>query len=332
MKFRGKLLVSVLLCAALGSSVRALLAADPAQGSRPAFPSKPVHIVVGFSPGGLPDISARLIAQKLSEGWNQQVLVENRPGAGGNIGAEFVAKSNPDGHTILSTTSALAASPALYANLAFDPAKDFAGVTVLGSTPMLLVAAPSKGMKSVKDVIALAKAHPGQLNFASAGVGSNTHFAMEVFNSAASVDIVHVAYKGIPEALTDVMTGRVQLFMAPLGNALTPVKDGKVLALGVTSKQRASVLPDVPTVLESGVPYSWEAWFGLLVPANTPRAIVANLDSEITRVLTIPDVRGRLAGLGAETPAGTPEQFDRILRDDIATFATAAKAARIKPQ
>ena len=309
-------------------------AAQPA-GSDPAasFPSKPIRIVVGFSPGGLPDISARLIGQKLLESWKQQVVVDNRPGAGGTIAAQIVASANPDGYTLLSVSSAHAAAPAIYAKLPFDTVRDFAGITMIATAPSILVATPSLGVKSVQELVALARTRPGQLNFSSAGIGSATHFSMELFKSMAAIDIVHVPYKGIHEALTETMTGRVQFFMSPIINALPLVKDGKVLALGVTTTQRNSLLPEVPTVAESGLPgYQWEIWYGLLVPAQTPRTVIAKLNREITRVLNLPEVRERWTPLGVEPRPTTPEQFDKLVGEQIATFTRLARASNIKAE
>lgn len=329
--WRGVLAVS--LCAAMTIGNHAAQAAGPATGSAPAFPDKPIRIVVGFSPGGIADISARIVAEKLADAWKQQVMVDNRPGAGSVIGSQIVASSAPDGYTMLSVSAAHAAVPTLYAKLPFDSARDFAGVAMTCTGPLLLVATPSLGAKTAQDLIALAKARPGQFNFSSAGVGSATHFAMEFFKNKADIDIVHVPYKGVPEALTDTLTGRVHVFISPLINALPNVRDGKVIALGVTTARRSSLLPDVPAIADSGLPgYRWESWHGLLVPAQTPRAVVARLNAEIMRVLGQSDVRERIAALGLESPPNTPEQFDKFIRDEIAMYAQAARAAGIKAE
>ena len=316
------------LCASLALAAPHTFAAEPAG----TFPSRTVTLVVGFSPGGLPDIAARLLAPALSDAWKQQVIVENRPGAGSAVAARMVATGNADGHTILSTTAAHSAAPALYAKLGYDPAADFSGVALVGTTPLLLVTGPNSSLKTLADLIAQAKAKPGFINFASAGVGSNTHFGMEVFNSTAGIEMTHVPYKGIPEALTDIMTGRVEVFAAPLGNALAPLRDSRLRALAVTKGQRTSLLPDVPTVAESGIAYRWDTWFGLLVSSKTPRAIVMKLNADIMRILEQPSIAARWAALGAEVPRATPEQFDQIVRDDIATFTRSARAAKIQPE
>ena len=297
------------------------------------YPAKPIRIVVGFTPGGGPDITARFIAQKLAESWPQNVVVDNRPGAGGTIAAQLVAHANPDGYTLLSVSSAHAVAPVIYAKLPYDPRKDFAGITLTASSKYLLVVAPGLGVKSVADLVALAKARPGQLNFSSAGVGSGTHFAGEQFKSMAAINVVHVPFKGIPEALTETMSGRVQFFMAPIANAVNLVKEGKLAALGVTSLQRDPLVPDVPTVSEAGVPrYQSRLWFGLLTARQTPRAIVARLNSEITRILRAPELRQRWAPIGLDPESTAPEQFDKLIIDEIAIFTSIARAANIKAE
>jgi len=320
-------------CAALSLHAFAANAAEPAPGAAAAvFPSRTVQIVVGFSPGGFPDIAARFIAPALADFWKQQVIVENRPGGGSSVAARLIAASPADGHMMLSTTAGHSAAPALYAKLGYDPAQDFSGVAILGTTPLLLVVAQNSDIRSLKDLIAQAKARPGYINFASAGVGSNTHFAMEVFKSVAGIEMEHVAYKGIPEALTDTMTGRVQIFAAPLGNALAMVKGAKLHALATTRAQRSPLLPEVPTIAESGLSFSWETWFGLLVPSKTPRSIVAKLHADITRALSQPSAAERWAALGAEMSRAAPEQFDQTIRDEINTFTRSARAAKIQPE
>jgi tripartite-type tricarboxylate transporter receptor subunit TctC len=318
--------------AALLAAMAAGHAARPADGAAAAdFPGKPIRIVVGFTPGGGPDITARFIAQKLTESWRQNVVVDNRPGAGGTIAAQTVARANPDGYTLLSVSSAHAVAPAVYAKLPYDTRKDLAGITLTASSKYLLVVAPALGVKTLKDLLALAKAKAGQLNFSSAGVGSGTHFAGEQFKSMAAINVVHVPFKGIPEALTETMTGRVQFFMAPIANAVNLVKEGKLVALGVSSVQRDPLVPDVPTVAEAGVPgYHSELWFGLLTTRQTPRAIVGRLNREITRILNEPDLRQRWTPLGLEPRPTTPEQFDKLISDEIAAFTAIARAANIR--
>jgi len=290
-----------------------------------------MRIVVGFTPGGVPDVTARLIAQKLATSWKQQVVVDNRVGAGGTIAATIVAHANPDGYTLLSVSNAHAVAAAIYPKLPYDTIKDFAGITMTASGPALLLVAPALGVKSAQDLIALAKAKPGQLNFSSAGVGSGTHFGAELFKSMAGIDVVHVPFKGIPEAITETISGRAHFFLSPLASAINLVKEGKVPAVGVTSMQRVAQLPDVPTVAESGLPgYRWDFWYGLLVPAKTPRAAIARLNREITGILNQSDVRARWVALGAEPAPTTPEQFDTLIAADIAALTKLARAGNIK--
>lgn len=321
-------LLSLPLCAVAGATmVAGARAAEPAA----SYPGKPIRIVVGFTPGGVADIAARAVATRLAESWKQQVIVDNRPGAGSAIGTGIVAASDPNGYTMISVSAAHAIMPAIRSSLPFDSERDFAGVAVTCTGPLLLIASASTGVKSVKDLIAQAKAKPGQLNFASAGIGSATHFAMEVFKIRAGVDIVHVPYKGVPEATNDTLTGRVQLFVSPLINAIPQVRAGKVVALGVTTTFRSELLPDVPTIAESGLPgYRAESWHALLVPAKTPRPVVAKLHAEVVRVLQQPDARAQFAKLGLVSPPTTPGELDKFIRGEIATYRQIARAGNIK--
>ena len=297
-----------------------------------SFPAKPIRIIVGFTPGGGPDITARHIAQKLTEAWRQQVIVDNRPGAGGTIAAATAANANPDGYTLLSVSSAHAVAPAIYSKLPYEP-KDLAGITLTATSKYVLVVAPSSPLKSVKELVAAARAKPGQLNFSSAGTGSGTHFAGEQLKAMAAIDLTHVPYKGIPEALTDAMTGRVQFFMAPIANALGLVKDGRVRALAVSSKARDPLLPDLATVAEAGVPgFESILWFGLIAPARTPPAIVGKLNAESRRILNEPDTRTRWIPMGLEPHPTAPAEFDRLIAQDTATFSKLAKAANIRAE
>jgi tripartite-type tricarboxylate transporter receptor subunit TctC len=298
-----------------------------------AYPNRPLRIMVGFTPGGGPDLTARHIAQRLGESLGQQVIVENRPGAGGTLAAALAARSAPDGYTLLSVSSAHAAAPAIYSKLPYDTLKDLAGVTQTGSSKYVLVVAPAAGMKSLGELLAAARSRPGQLNFTSAGVGSGTHFAGELFKSMAALDVVHVPHKGIPEALGEVLSGRVQFFMAPIANAVGQVRDGRLVALGVSSLGRDALLPEVPTIDAAGVPrYECELWFGLLAPSGVPRNILARLSGEIGRILSDADTRARWTPLGIEPRPTTPEAFDRLLRSEVATFARIAREANITSQ
>jgi tripartite-type tricarboxylate transporter receptor subunit TctC len=320
-------------CAALLalSCVVALPCAAEAADGAASYPGRPIRVVIGFSAGSTVDVSARVIGQKLTEIWKQQVVTENRPSAGGIIAAQIVANATPDGHTLLSVSASHAVAPAMYAKLPYDTARDFAGITTTVSVPAVLIVSPALGFKSVKDLIALAKAKPGQVLFSSAGIGSATHFSAELFQSLAGISVAHVPFKGIPEAVLEVAVGRVQFMLSPTTNALPFIKDRRLLALAVTPAKRVAVLPDVPTISEAGVPgYRWETWFGLLAPARTPRAIVAKLNQEITRILNHPDSKERWVTLGAEPVPIAPEAFDKFVVDQIALFTKLARAANIK--
>lgn len=304
-------------------------AAAPASADR--YPEKPIRIVVGFTPGGGPDITARYIAQKMAESWKQPVVVDNRPGAGGTIAAKTVAGANPDGYTLLSVSSAHAVAPAIYDKLPYDTLRDLTGITLTASGPTLLIVSPALNVKTAGDLIALAKSKPGQFNFSSAGVGSGTHFAGELFKSMAAIDVVHIPFKGIPEALAETMTGRVQFFFSPFASAIGLVKDGKARAIAVTGAKRMAQVPDIPTVSESGLKgYTWDFWYGLLVPAQTPRTVVVKLNLEITRILNEPDLRQRWAPLGVEPTPGTSEQFNKLVAAEIGAYTKLARASNIK--
>ena len=297
------------------------------------YPNRPVKIMVGFTPGGGPDITARHVAQKLSESWGQQVIVENRPGAGGTLAAAQVARAAPDGYTLLSVSSAHAAAAAIYPKLPYDTVGELAGITQTGSSKYVLVVPPSLGVKSLRELLDTAKAKPGQFNFSSAGVGSGTHFAAEIFKAMAAIDVVHVPFKGIPEALAETVAGRVQFFMAPIANSVNYVKDGRLLGLGVSSLQRDPLLPGVPTVDEAGVAgYQSELWFGLLTASGVPRAIIAKLNRDIVRILGEPDTRSRWGPIGIEPRPSAPEGFDRMIREEIALFSRITRAASIKAE
>ena len=295
------------------------------------FPVKPVRILIGFTPGGGPDITARYIAQKLTQEFKQQVIVDNRPGAGGTIAANIAANANPDGYTLLSVSSAHAVAPAIYDKLPYDVRRDLTGITLTASSKYVLVAAPSMGYKSLKDLLAAARSKPGKLNFSSAGVGSGTHFAGELLKSMAKIDVEHIPFKGIPEAMTEAVTGRVEFFMSPIASAVSLVREGRVVGLGVSSLKRDALLPDVPTIAESGVPgYDSILWFGLLTQGKTPRPLVTMLNREVTRILGEEETRRRWAPIGLDPSPTSPEAFDKLIAADIATFTRLARAGNIK--
>jgi tripartite-type tricarboxylate transporter receptor subunit TctC len=299
-----------------------------------SYPIKPVRVIVPFSPGsGIDAIGARPVMQKLAEMWGQPVIVENRTGAGGTIGATLVAKAPADGYTLLVNSAAHVTNPLLYSNPPYDAAKDFVVVAPLVRLPNVLVAAPSVGIKSVSELIAAAKAKPGQLNFASSGTGTGTHFTAEKFKLMAGIDVEHIPYKGGPEAMTDVMTGRVTYWLPSIGTALPFIQGGKLLALGVTSRQRSAALPNVPTLAESGLAGFDDAlWMGVWAPAGTPAPIVDKLAQDIARAFAMPDLRERLASNVAEPMDITPAEFARFIRNETEAAARVIKAAGIKPQ
>ncbi|MDB5905773.1 MAG: protein bugT-like protein [Betaproteobacteria bacterium] len=296
------------------------------------YPTKPLRMVVPFPPGGTSDFLGRVAAQKLGEALGQQVIVDNRPGAGGNIGTELVAKSPPDGYTLLTDPgSTLTINPSLFAKLPFDPLKDFAPVTILAAVPNLLVVHPSLPVRNVKELIALAKAKPGQLNYASSGAGQSTHLSMELFKSMAHVNMIHVAYKGSSPAITDLLGGHVLLMFDNMPSALPHAKAGKLRGIAVSTARRSPVMPDVPTVAESGLPgFEVSVWFAVLAPAATPREIVERLNGILVKALQSPDVRERLSSQGAEPIGDTPADFTAVMKRDLAKWAKVVKDANIK--
>jgi tripartite-type tricarboxylate transporter receptor subunit TctC len=283
-----------------------------------AFPDKPVRFVIGFTPGGPSDILARAVGQKLAERWSQQVVVENRPGAGGNLAAEAVAKSAPDGHTwLLGNNSILATNQSLYRQLPYDPVKDFAPVALVAVQPNILVVHPDVKANSLSELISLAKQNPGKLNYASSGAGAAAHLAGELFKTMAGVDIVHVPYKGAQPALTDLIAGHAQLMFATSASVIPYVKAGRLRALAVTTAQRSPSVPDLPTVAEAGLAgFEATTWHGVVVPAATSPALVHRLNQDINAVLREKGLSERLAGLGAEITTGTSREFaDYIARE-----------------
>lgn len=305
----------------------------PSAAQNGAYPSKPIRVVVPFTAGSSTDVIARAITDKLSASLGQQVIVDNRGGAGGTLGAAQVANAAPDGYTILIHSSSHTVSPSTYLKLPYDTINDFAGVTPIAALPNALVVSPSKNMKTLKDLLDLAKAKPGQLNYASAGQGSATHLNAEKFRTQAKIDAMHIPFKGSPEAVTEVMGGRVDYYFSPVAPVLSHIRDGRLVALAVGSPKRSTALPDVPTTTEAGVPNSeFNFWIGMLVPAKTPKDIVNKLNAEVQKALASNDVKERFAKLGAEPWTMSPDQFDRYIKDDIAANAKLVKEAGISPQ
>lgn len=306
------------------------LGLTPLNGSTQTFPSKPIKLISGATAGSASDIIARSIAEKLQNEFGVPVLVENKPGAAGTVAIQTIFNSPADGHSIFVYTGAHTVLP-LINKVSYDPVKDFSAVIPLAVVPNVMVVSPNKGYKSVKDVIAVAKDKPGQLNYASAGLGSATHMSAEKFKLATGIDAVHVPYKGSPEAITETMTGRIDYFFAPLVSALPMIKAGKLVPLAVSTAKRSSQLPDVPTLAEAGIAKSeYLFWIGMLVSAKTPRDIVNKLNQSTLKALQDNEVKERLAGLGAEAMPMSPEQFDQLIKDELISNATVIKAAGIK--
>ena len=298
-----------------------------------AFPDKPIKFVVPFTAGSGTDIVARTVAEPMSKALGQPIVIENKPGAGGTLGAAQVAKSASDGYTLLVHSAGHVANPAIYSSLPYDTVKDFVGVTPLASLPNVLIVAPSKGWKSAQDLVAQARANPGKLNYGSAGIGSATHMNAEIFRDSAKFDAVHVPFKGTPEAMTETATGRVDYFFAPLTSALPLIKDGRLQALAVGTPQRSPLLPNVPTTVEAGFPKSeYTFWVALLAPAGTQKAVIDRLNAEALKALASPEVKEKLAALGAEPMPMQPGAFDAFIRAETSRMAEVVKAAGIKAQ
>jgi tripartite-type tricarboxylate transporter receptor subunit TctC len=301
--------------------------------SAQTFPTKPVRLVVPFPAGGAVDTVARAVGQQLALGWKQQVLVDNRPGAGGNIGADVVAKSAADGYTLLITTNGLAISPSLYRKLPFDAAKDFAPVTQLTSSYLVLVANPKFSATNFKELIDLAKAKPGQVSYGSTGIGVAPHLMMELMKSMTGTDLLHVPYKGDAQVTPALMSGEVQVAFMPTVAVVAHIKAGRLRGLGVTPTTRVPVLPDIPTIAEAGLPgFEYTGWLGALAPSGTPRAVVNQIQRDMAAAVGTPDIKERMPTWGYEPIGSSPEQFAVQYQDDIRAFAKVVKDARIPMQ
>ena len=298
-----------------------------------AYPSKPIKFIVPFSAGSVTDIVARTVGDAMGKSMGQPIVIENKLGAGGTIGAAQVARSEPDGYTLLVHSSGHALNPALYPNPGYDTLKDLTGITTLAAVPNVLVVHPNKGWKSQADLVAAAKAKPGTFNYASAGVGSATHMNAEIFRMQTGIDALHVPYKGTPDAMSNVIGGSNDWFFAPLASALPLIKDGKLQALSVSTKVRAATLPQVPTSIEAGVPGSdYTLWVGMIAPSATPPAIIKKLHDEVLKALASPEIKERLAKLGADPFPMSPEAFNAYIKTEMDTAARIAKAANLKAQ
>ena len=317
--------VALALVLSLGSFVFA------ASAIAQSWPARPVRMVVPFAAGGTTDVLARILGQKLSESLGQQVPVENRPGANGNIGAELVAHSPADGYTIMmGFDGTLAINPSVYRKLAFDPLRDFVTVALVGRVAPLIVAHPSLPAKSLQELVAYAKANPGRINYSSAGHGSTSHLAGELFKSRAGIEMTHIVYKGGGQAMNDLLSGQLQLLITALPTVDAHVRSGKLRAIAFTTARRVAGMPEIPTIAESGYPgFDVSTWYGIVAPAGTPPEVVRKLNAEIAKVLEQPDIRQRFAQLGTEPGGGTPESFAATLRADIDKWAAVVKGAGI---
>jgi len=311
----------------------AIVALAPLTAAAQAFPAKPIRIIVPFTPGSATDTIARPIAERLSAGLGQPVLVENRPGAGGTIGIGVLAKSPPDGYTLGVVSTGHVVNPVLYSSLPYDTLRDFSGVAPLAGQPSVLVVSPALGVKTARDLVAMAKAKPGALNYATAGVGSAAHISAEKFRMAAGIDAVHVPFKGSPESIIETIGGRTQYTWTPLSTAVGQIRGGQLLALAVSTAHRSQTLPEVPTIAEAGFPRGeFNFWVGMLAPANTPHEVLVRLNAEVQRALQTADMKERLAKLGSEPMAMSPEQFDAFIRDEFRVLGDVMRASGVKAQ
>ena len=326
--------MTVCVCGLSAAGMQAAVAASAAADAPESYPNRPVRLIAPFVPGGPTDIVARLVAQKMGDNTRQSVVVENRGGAGGSVGMQLAANSTPDGYTIvLGSSGNLAVNPALDPKLPYDPLKDFQPLTQTTSGPQIFVVPVSLPVKTVQDLVALAKAKPGQLNYASGGAGTTTHLGVELFKMMTGVNMVHVPYKGTGQALTDVISGQVQMMMSSALPAVPHIKAGRLRGLGVTSAKRAAAYPELPTLSESGVPgFETTSWHGMLVPAKTPRAVVQRVHAELVKALTAPEVKEKFAGLGMDVVANRPEEFTAYIKDENVKWRKVVATIGLKPE
>ncbi len=310
-----------------------LLAACTAGAYAQAYPAKPIRFVVPYPPGGSNDVLTRITAQAMAPGLGQQIVIDNRGGAGGMIGADHVAKSAPDGYSIVNVQASFTANAALRQKMAYDPMGDFAYIGMMARGPLLAVVHPSLPVKNIRELVALAKAKPGQINYGSTGTGGHNHMATELFRRMAGINIVHVPYKGVAPALTDLMGGHTQMVMTSLPSAMTSVQAGRLKALAVGSEQRTSFMPEIPTIAESGVPgYMAEFWWGLAAPAKTPNDIINRLATELSKALQSAELKQKFAGEGSEPSVMSREQFTKFVANEIVRWRKVAQDSGIKPE
>ncbi len=297
----------------------------PANVAAP-FPNRPVRFIVPFPPGGGADVIGRVLSQKLTEKWGQQVVIDNRAGAGGNIAAELAAAAPPDGHTIFQFNIANTISPSVYKKINFDPVKDFSAVTLLASSPFILVTHPSVKATTVQELVALVKSQPGKFSYSSSGNGGPSHLATEMLKAMTGIQLTHVPYKGVALAMNDLLAGQVQITFTVPGSGLPHIKTGRLRGLAVTTAKRSAIVPDLPTIAESGVPgYDTSTWYAVVVPAGTPRAVISKLHADMTQALQLPDVRERLMGVGADLVGSTPDYLAEFIKTELAKWSRLVK-------
>ena len=309
-----------------GLALAAICGATAAQN----YPAKTVRMVVGYPPGGPTDVLARIVSQKLTQTWGQQVIVDNRPGASGMIGAEFTARAAPDGYTLLMVPVTYAVTPSLFSKMTYDVEKDLAPVAQVAAAPFILVVHPTLPVKTVKDLVALDRRNPGQINFASASTGGMPHLAGELFNSMTGTKLVHIPYKGAAPATTDLLSGQVTLMFNNMLSAMPQVKAGRLRAVAVTSLKRSAAVPELPTIAETVPGYEANGWYGAFAPAATSKELIGRLNAEMNRIMKMPDVTQRLAGDGVEAVGSTPEQFGAYLKQEVAKWGKVVKASGAK--
>jgi tripartite-type tricarboxylate transporter receptor subunit TctC len=316
-----------------GKLIALALVMDAGAAAAQTYPTKAVRLVVPFLAGGSTDIVGRTVAQKLSEMWGQQAFVDNRPGGGTTIGTEMVAKAAPDGYTLLVTPAPFTINPSLLTKLPYDALTDFTPITLINTTPLVMVVNPGVPAKNVKELIALAKAKPGKLNFGSSGTGGSNHLAGELFDAMAGVKMVHIPYKGNAGALTDIVGGHLDVVYNGITSAVALIRGGKLRALAVTSLQRSAALPDVPTLNESGLKgFEAVAWNGLSAPAKTPRDVIMKINADVIKIVNSPELKERLKADGSDPVGNSPEQYAAFLRNEIAKWAKVIKFANVKPE
>jgi tripartite-type tricarboxylate transporter receptor subunit TctC len=323
---RSKLiLISSLFALGMGAAISSAHAQN--------YPNRAVRLIVPLTTGSGADIAGRVVAKSLTDTWKQPVIVENRPGAGGLIGTGVVVNSEPDGYTLLVQSASYAANPAIYKKLPYDPLKSLIDVAILGQTPYVMITAADGPYKTIQDLIAAAKSKPGEITFASAGVGSSTHLAAEYFNQMMGIKLIHVPYKGSPEAIQDTMSGRTAFYMAPLDTAIGQLKGGKLRALGVTSKTRNAAVPDIPSIAEQGYSnFEIALWFGVWAPAGTPAAVVKKINTDMNQAMQDPEVKSAYEAKGIKATPMSPAEFSKFVREEMAKYLKIAKDANIEPQ